>query len=391
MGAKKDFIYLCQFVRPNRCIQIHLNISHFNSKIKIMFLLHFLFLFISSEYIELNKENVDTYIGAAIPIFVKFYSPQCGHCQAMAEDFSEASTYFQKDVLFGGVDCLAQHEICEVHKVEGYPTIKLFKKNDKEGTEYSGDRSTDEFVSYVQTNTGAKTHKQLSVLVNLNPYNYEKKINAQKCAFVMFYANWDQSSKHFLPQLKEIANVFDPEPNVTVGAVNCENYNELCQNNSITDYPTFVLMRNTQKVPFTGEQTIKNVITMINANCGTQRDTNGLLRDDVGLVKDAKPVVEEFKSALDQNDDEKKNAAIEKMKAIPGTEIYVKAMERLISKGKEVLSKDLVIMNDFMTEKKGSIKALDGMKRRYNVFKLFVPTPAPKPAADEQESKGNDL
>lgn len=349
-----------------------------------MFLLHSLFLIVSCDYVEITKETVDTYIGGPVPIFVKFYSPQCGHCQAMAEDFSEASTYFQKDALFGGVDCLAQHDICDTYKIEGYPTIKLFKANSKEGIEYDGDRSTDDFVSYVQTNTGAKTHKQLSVLVNLNPYNYEKKINAQKCAFVMFYAGWDQSSKHFLPQLKEIANVFDPEPNVTVGAVNCENYNELCNNNSITDYPTFILMRNGNKVPFTKEHNVQNIVTMVNANCGTQRDTNGLLRDDVGLIKAANPVVEEFKAALNENDEEKKKAAIEKMKNIPGTEIYVKAMERIMTKGIDILSKDLVIMNDFMTEKKGSIKALDGMKRRYNVFKLFV-------SPEKQENKNAEL
>lgn len=356
-----------------------------------MFLFNFLFFFISCDYVEITKENAGNYIGGPVPIFVKFYSPQCGHCQAMAEDFSEASTFFQKDVLFGGVDCLAQHDICDEQKVEGYPTIKLFKANSKEGIEYNGDRSTDEFVSYVQTNTGAKTHKQLSVLVNLNPYNYEKKINAQKCAFVMFYASWDQSSKHFLPQLKEAANVFDPEPNVTVGAVNCENYNELCSNNSITDYPTLILMKNGNKIPFTQEHTIQNVVSMINANCGTRRDSNGLLKDDVGLIKAANPIVEEFKSALEQNDEEKRTSALEKMKAIPGTEIYVKAMERIISKGKDILSKDLVIMNDFMTEKKGSIKALDGMKKRYNVFKLFVPHPTPSPAADEQANKNTDL
>lgn len=369
--------------------------TSFFQKIEFMFLLHFLFSFISCDYIELTKENFGNYVGGPVPIFIKFYSPQCGHCQAMAEDFSEASTYFQKDAIFGGVDCLAQPDICGEQKVEGYPTIKLFKANSKEGIDYDGDRSTDEFVSFVQSNTGARTHKQLSVLVNLNPYNFEKKVSAHQCSFVMFYVNWDQSSKHFLPQLKEAANVFDPEPNVTIGAVNCENYNELCSNHSITDYPTLVLIKNGKTIPFTYEQNIQNVVSMINNNCGTERSPSGLLRDDVGLIKSANPIVEEFNAAVDQNDDAKKTAAIDKMKAIPGSDIYVKAMERLVAKGREVISKDLNIMNDFMTEKKGSMKALDGMKRRYNVFKLFAPTPAPTPiptpSTNEQENKNTDL
>ena len=42
------------------------------------------------------------------PAFVKFYAPQCGHCQAMAAAWSElAETYYDNQVDFFEIDCTA--------------------------------------------------------------------------------------------------------------------------------------------------------------------------------------------------------------------------------------------------------------------------------------------
>ncbi|OHS93403.1 Thioredoxin family protein [Tritrichomonas foetus] len=298
----------------------------------------------------------------------------------MAEDFSEASTFF-KDADFGGVNCLDSDKLCK--DISGYPTIKLYKANSKEGIEYEGDRSSDDFATFVSNHTGAAIHKIVSALKTLNPFNFEKNIYNSDCGFVMFYATWDKHSKHFLPQLREAASIFEPEPNVTLGSVDCQTYHDLCGNFSISDYPTMILFKNGEQIPFQGAHIVGNVVNMINKKCGTQRGITGLLKDNVGLIEEANKLAVQFVDA------ENKNEIIEQMKKIEGADFYVKVMERIMKSGVDQLVKDMEKMKSFMDERKGSMTAIDGMKKRYNVFKVFAPksTPVPTPEqAQEQQT-----
>ena len=69
------------------------------------------------------------------------------------------------------------------------------------------------------------------------------------------------------------------------------------------------------------------------------------------------------------------------MAEIKGSDIYLKVMDRIMTKGVEQIKKDVEIMKGILDSRKSSIKALDGIKRRFNVFNefLYVPTPSPEP------------
>ena len=328
--------------------------------------LSILFSFCGSVYIELNNENFNKHVGGKRPIMVKFYSPQCGHCMAMAEDFLEASTFF-KEADFGGVDCLQFGDLCK--EADGYPTIKLFQANSKEGVEYKGSRNADDFAQYVSDNTGCKIVKMPSKLVDVNPFNFEKKILKQKCGFVMYYNGFDPSSKEMIPQVKEAALIFEPD-GIPFTTIDCNKFNEFCIEKDITEFPTLMLYKSGKEVPFQGAKIFGNVVSMINNNCGTERGVDGLLRDSVGIVNEAKPLVDEF---LATDSKEKRLEIMEKTKAIKGTELYVKTMERINEGGIEKLVNDINKIKTFMDERKGSMNVIDGMKKRYNVFRLFVP------------------
>jgi hypothetical protein len=61
------------------------------------------------------------------------------------------------------------------------------------------------------------------------------------------------------------------------------------------------------------------------------------------------------------------------MKAIEGGEFYVRVMERYLPTGLDKLRKDVAGMAAILQERTGSIASLDGLKRRYNVFRQFLP------------------
>ena len=334
-----------------------------------------------AEYVEITKDNAKQLIGGPKPVFVKFYSPNCGHCRAMAEDFAEAATTFS-DVVFGGVDCTAHSAVCDAHKVTGYPTLLLFQAGKSEGIEFTGSRSVDKFCDFIENYTEFKAKRPPQVMVELNPLNFEKRITEEKCTFVTFYAPWCGHCKRFLPQARIAATSFVGEPNVSVAKVNCEEYHELCQNWGVEGFPTIKLFKGSLEEPlkYEGQRTAQGVVEFINAQCGTQREVGGLLNSLAGLVEEAAPAVQEFLSGAHE-------AAMEKIKKIKGAEFYLKVMERYLQKGKEQVVKDMDTMMGILTAKKSSWLAMDGMKKRYNVFAQFVPTPEPEPEAPAQEGE----
>jgi protein disulfide-isomerase A6 len=318
-----------------------------------------------STYVELTTENIDSYIGSSTPVLVKFYSPHCGHCQAMAEDFLEASNAFE-NVTFAGIDCEAQSVVCEVHNVSSYPTLLLYQPNNRTGIKFNATRSVDGFCDFVEAYTEFKGKRPPRVYLDVHPLNIDKLIEEHSCLLVVFYAPWCGHSKRFLPQGKVAASSFLPEPNVSIGTVNCEQYKELCENYEIKGFPTLKLFKDDKINDFSGSRTTQGVIDFMNSNCGSQRAIGGLLNDEAGLVAEAQPIVEAFLAAED------KREAIAKMREVKGAEFYVKVMERYASGGVAMLQADVAKMSEILQARKTSWNALDGMKRRYNVFTQFL-------------------
>lgn len=80
----------------------------------------------SSDAIELNPSNFDA-MTAGKTVFLKMYAPWCGHCKAMAEDWSRLEDDFDGHAvaLVASVDCTnpENQATCQSAGVQGYPTV----------------------------------------------------------------------------------------------------------------------------------------------------------------------------------------------------------------------------------------------------------------------------
>jgi protein disulfide-isomerase-like protein len=178
----------------------------------------------ANEVVVLNPSNFDTIVkDANKDVFVKFYAPWCGHCVRMADAWKELASGYDdaSNVVIAELDADAHGSTASAYGVSGFPTIKLFLKNDKSGKDYDGRRDTAAFKAFLQKNgaggaageepaapaaeSGSATVTPGEVAV-LNPSNFDAIVkDSNKNVFVKFYAPWCGHCVRMADAWKELA------------------------------------------------------------------------------------------------------------------------------------------------------------------------------------------
>jgi protein disulfide-isomerase-like protein len=106
-----------------------------------------------SKVIAMNRFNFDDHLQRG-PWMVKFFAPWCGHCQKMAPEWiklAAASTATQLGLSVGEVDCTSNRALCEVHGIQGYPTVIYFAGG--KSRPFSGGKMNSEtFLAFAKEN-----------------------------------------------------------------------------------------------------------------------------------------------------------------------------------------------------------------------------------------------
>ena len=345
--------------------------------------------FVFSEYIELT-ERTSYLMGGNRPIFVKFYSPNCGHCYAMKADFDEAATMF-KDVDFGGVDCTRYDKLCREYGVEGYPKIMLFDVMNTTGAIFQDhSRNVDGFCDFIEETIPVKAMRPPKMLRELDPMNFPVFRNNSKCVFVTFYVPWCKDCKDWLPEAKKIAQAYQADhEKITIGELNCELYKGLCHDHDIVNYPTIKLFQEggTKVTYFNGSKKIDDVMKWINQRCDSERQSDGMLNNTAGTNFFVKDYVEGFINLTDSREIEERINKTEEMNA----SLYVHYMKRFISEGLNKTKSDFQKMKRVLDLKQASYNVLDNIKKRFNVLSQilgeseFIDPTAPEPEPEEEE------
>merc|ERR1712066_654877 len=84
-------------------------------------------------------------------VLVEFYAPWCGHCKQLAPTWEKLGEHFKDDesIIIAKSDATA-NEFAGV-EVQGFPTLKYFPKGENKIVNYSGDRTLDGLVKFLES------------------------------------------------------------------------------------------------------------------------------------------------------------------------------------------------------------------------------------------------
>jgi len=142
------------------------------------------------DVVILNNGNFNDFVSKYNFVLVQFYAPWCDHCKKLTPAYAKAALKLKSidpPIPLAKVNATENTEIAKKFNVSGYPTIKFFINNNP--IEYTGGRSSDEIIHWVQKKTGT-TSKQFTTKAELQELRNDNRV------LVVFFGHHENSNMY---------------------------------------------------------------------------------------------------------------------------------------------------------------------------------------------------
>jgi len=260
----------------------------------------------------LTPSNFDDVVGKDAGVFVEFYAPWCGHCKSLAPEYDVAATAFKSSsdkAIIASVNCDEYRELGQRFGVTGFPTLKWFPAGSLEPEAYSGARTSQGIIDFVngKAGTNAKVAVKASAVTELDPSNFDSIVlDSSKDVLVKFYAPWCGHCKKMVPDYESAAESLAGESGLVVAKVDADKHRALGERFGVTGFPTLKFFPKGDKSgeAYEGGRTGADFVSFFNKRSGSERVLGGGFLPSAGRVASLDALASKLAAA--QTDEDKK-------------------------------------------------------------------------------------
>ncbi|XP_033639191.1 protein disulfide-isomerase A4-like [Asterias rubens] len=244
----------------------------------------------------LTMDNFDSVVMEEDIILVEFYAPWCGHCKSLAPEYAKAAKTLKDGtppVPLAKVDATAHPDLGSRYEVQGYPTLKVFRKG--EAFDYEGPREEGGIVRYMKAQSDPNWKPPPEAVLTLTTENFDETVDNVDIILVEFYAPWCGHCKKMAPELEAAAGVLkDDTPPIQIAKVDATEEKDLGTRFGVSGYPTLFIFRKGEKFEYNGPREKRGIVDFMRKQAGdsskllaSAKDLKNFLQegqDDVRIV-----------------------------------------------------------------------------------------------------------
>ncbi|KFM80827.1 Protein disulfide-isomerase A4, partial [Stegodyphus mimosarum] len=218
---------------------------------------------VEDDVLVLTRENFDIQIASKDIILVEFYAPWCGHCKALAPEYSKAAKILKNEdppIHLAKVDATIETDLAARYDVTGYPTLYIFKKGEK--VLYDGPRTALGIVEYMKERSDPNWKPPPEAVITLTKENFTEVVEKAEIILVEFYAPWCGHCKRLAPEYERAAKVLKDLPiPIPLAKIDGTAEKEIADKYEARGWPTLIIFRKGQKYPYEGPREETGIIS----------------------------------------------------------------------------------------------------------------------------------
>uniref|UniRef100_A0A8C4RIS1 Protein disulfide-isomerase A4 n=1 Tax=Erpetoichthys calabaricus TaxID=27687 RepID=A0A8C4RIS1_ERPCA len=216
-----------------------------------------------NDVLILKDSNFDTFMTDKDTVLVEFYAPWCGHCKQFAPIYEQIAKHLKEHdppVPVAKVDATANTALGGRFEIQGYPTIKIFKKG--QPVDYDGDRTEQALVSKVTEVAKPDWKPPPEITMVLSKDNFDEVVNDADIILVEFYAPWCGHCKRLAPEYEKAAQELNNRiPPIPLAKVDATAETEIANRFSVTGYPTLKIFRKGKDFEYNGPREKEGIVS----------------------------------------------------------------------------------------------------------------------------------
>lgn len=305
----------------------------------------------------------------------------------MAPEFERLGETFKStgDVVIAQIEADKHPAIAKRFGVTGFPTLKWIEKGStfESAVDVDAERTAAGLVTYVNDKTGytkkVAGEKELA-FENLTPVTFKAaSSSSDKHAFVGFFAPWCGHCKALKPTWDQLAQVYADDANVVIGAVDCDEHQDLCSAQGVEGYPTLKYYESGEDVKYEQGRELKDLTAYVNEKTGLDYSVDGGVVENAGVIHEISQHVQQFIDAKTDGERTKVvNTCTEKVddlepRAISHFMYYRKLFAKIADKGVDYIHKEKSRIEKVL-DTSDSLKNVQrrSFMRRLNVLNVFA-------------------